>query len=167
KTGKEITEREWQFFESCYRNTYLEHLSTPYLNLDFFLKIGEAMPENLLLVVAYRAGKPVASALDFFDGERLYGRYWGAKEQHSGLHFETCYYQGLEFCIERKISVFEGGAQGGHKLARGFMPVRTWSAHWLAHPAFSRAVDEFLEREARGMEVHMAELEESAPFRRL
>ncbi len=166
KTGEAITEEDWHFFESCYRNTYREHHSSPYLNLEFFLKMGEAMPENLLLVIAYRAGKPIASALDLFDENRLYGRYWGAMEPHSGLHFETCYYQGLEFCIERKIHVFEGGAQGAHKLARGFMPVRTWSAHWLAHPAFSRAVDEFLGEEAKGMAMHMAELEESAPFRR-
>lgn len=167
KTGSEITEREWHFFESCYRNTYREHLSTPYLNLDFFMRIAEAMPENLLMVVASREGRAIAAALDLFDEKRLYGRYWGAIEQHSGLHFETCYYQGLEFCIERKIEVFEGGAQGAHKLARGFMPVQTWSAHWLAHPEFSRAVDDFLERESQGIAMHMAELEEAAPFRRV
>lgn len=166
KVGRAITEGDWAFFESCYRNTYRAHHSSPYLNLDFFLRIGTGMPENLLMVLAFREGRAIASALNFFDKDRLYGRYWGALEQFPGLHFETCYYQGLEFCIERKLSVFEGGAQGEHKLARGFLPVKTWSAHWLAHAGFSRAVDEFLALESEGISMHLSELNEAAPFRR-
>ena len=165
KTGRDIGESDWVFFDSCYRNTYSEHRSSPYLNLDFFLKMGETLADNLLMVIAYREGRAIASALDLFDGKRLYGRYWGAMERHSGLHFETCYYQGIEFCIERDIAAFEGGAQGAHKLARGFMPVQTWSAHWLAHPDFSRAVGAFLDKESTGMAQHIAELEEAGPFR--
>lgn len=164
--GRHINESQWEFFESCYRNTYIEHRSTPYLNLDFFLRLGAVLPDNILLVTAYRAGKPIAAAFNMFDGNRLYGRYWGSREYLPGLHFETCYYQALEFCIERNISVFEGGAQGGHKLARGFLPSTTWSAHWLAHPGFARAVDEFLEVESRGIAQHLDELNESSPFKR-
>lgn len=165
KTGEEIGEKDWVFFESCYRNTYEAHRSEPYLNLDFFLKMGEALSRNMLMVIAYRAGRAIASALDLLDGERLYGRYWGALERHSGLHFETCYYQGLEYCIEHNVAAFEGGAQGAHKLARGFMPVQTWSAHWLAHPDLSRAVGAFLDSESMAVKMDMMALEESTPFR--
>ena len=164
--GRDITEAQWVFFEACYRNTYNEHRATPHLNLDFFLRIGESLPDNLLLVMAHHQGRPIAAALNLFDGGRLYGRYWGTTAYVPGLHFEACYYQGLEFCIERKIAVFEGGAQGGHKLARGFLPVPTRSAHWLAHPQFAMAVDEFLARESRGVALQIGELAEASPFKR-
>lgn len=164
--GKDVTESQWAFFASCYRNTYIEHRSTPYLNLDFFLRMGAELPDNILLITAHREGRPIASALNLFDASRLYGRYWGALEYSPGLHFETCYYQALEFCIEKNIGVFEGGAQGGHKLARGFLPTPTWSAHWLAHPEFSRAVDEFLAIESRGISQNLDELNEASPFKR-
>ena len=163
--GRDASAEQWAFFEACYRNTYLQHRSTPYLNLDFFLRIGAALPDNILLITAYRDGQPIAAALNLFDRERLYGRYWGATEYAPGLHFETCYYQALEFCIARKISVFEGGAQGEHKLARGFLAVPTWSAHWLAHPEFARAVEEFLAREAQGVAQYLDELNEGSPFK--
>ena len=135
------------------------------MNLDFFRRIGAAMPENILLVIASRNGEPIASALNFFNGDALYGRSWGALEYHPGLHFETCYYQAIEFCIEQKIATFEGGAQGEHKIARGFLPETTWSAHWLAHPEFSRAVEDFLQREAKGMSQYVDELNDSNPFK--
>ena len=123
------------------------------------------MPENILLIIAERDGKPIASALNLWDATTLYGRYWGALEFHSGLHFETCYYQALEFCIERGIAVFEGGAQGEHKLARGFLPVKCHSAHWLKEPRFARAVEDFLERESGGIEQYVNELGDSSPFK--
>lgn len=164
--GTDITDQDWQFFNRCYAGTYRAHHSTPYLNLAFFKSIGESMPENLLLVVAELHGRPVASALNIFSDTALYGRYWGALEHVPMLHFETCYYQALEFCIERKIPVFEGGAQGEHKLSRGFLPSETWSAHWLAHPEFSDAVKRFLDRESAGMERYVDELNERSPFRR-
>jgi predicted N-acyltransferase len=123
------------------------------------------MPDNLLLVIGSRAGKPVAAALNMHNQDVLYGRYWGAAEFHSGLHFETCYYQAIEFCIARGLRAFEGGAQGEHKLARGLLPQRTLSAHWLAHPQFARAVEHFLARETRGVGSYLDELNEHTPFK--
>lgn len=163
--GMEIQTAHWEFFNHCYQNTYRQHHSTPYLNLDFFFRIGAAMPENIVLVLAERGGVPIASALNFRDDRNLYGRYWGAVEYHPGLHFETCYYRAIQYSIETGLETFEGGAQGEHKLARGFLPVETWSAHWLAHPEFSRAVENFLEREAQGMHQYIDELRDNSPFK--
>ena len=163
--GTDITDADWDFFVECYNHTYRAHFSTPYLNRKFFGLIGARMPANILLIVAEREGKPVASALNLFSEHTLYGRYWGGLAFHSGLHFETCYYQALEFCIARGIQTVEGGAQGEHKLARGFLPVKCHSAHWLKHPQFSRAVEDFLRRESGGMEQYVNELEGSSPFK--
>ncbi len=163
--GRDATEADWRFFKRCYDHTYREHYSTPYLNLDFFLRIGAAMPDNVLLVVAERDGRPIASSLLVYDRHALYGRYWGCVEHHPCLHFETAYYQPLEFCIERRIAAFEGGAQGEHKMARGFLPQQTWSAHWLAHPGFSDAVERFLAQEGKGVEAYVGELNERSPFK--
>jgi predicted N-acyltransferase len=124
------------------------------------------MPDAVLLVIAERDGRPIAAALDIFGGGTLYGRYWGALEHVPGLHFEACYYQAMEFCIERGIAMFEGGAQGEHKHARGFLPEATRSFHWLAHPDFSRAIDDFLGREGAGIDAYVDELNERTPFRR-
>ncbi|WP_096473060.1 GNAT family N-acetyltransferase [Burkholderia stabilis] len=170
-TGDRITDADWRFFSRCYRQTYREHYSSPYLNLEFFRTIGATMPENLLLVIAEADGKPIASALAVYrrgehGGGTLYGRYWGALEHVPCLHFETAYYQLLEFCIEAGLDTFEGGAQGEHKLARGFLPTVTHSAHWLAHPAFSDAVARFLERETEHIHAYVDELREHDPFRR-
>ena len=164
--GAEIREEHWAFFTRCYSNTYRAHRSTPYLNLAFFRRLGETLPEHVLLVLAELDGKPIAGALNIFSPSALYGRYWGALGHVPMLHFETCYYQALEFCIERGIALFEGGAQGEHKLARGFMPVQTWSAHWLKHPQFAAAVEKFLARESAGIESYVDELNERSPFRR-
>lgn len=163
--GIDATEADWRLFNRCYRHTYRDHHSTPYLNLDFFLRIGRTMPENIMLVIAERDGEPVASSMVIHNEDTLFGRYWGELEHVPCLHFETAYYQPLEFCIEQKIAVFEGGAQGEHKMARGFLPTRTWSAHWLAHPAFADAIERFLERESGGIESYIDELSERNPFR--
>jgi uncharacterized protein len=163
--GEQISESEWHFFKRCYDQTYADHYSTPYLNLDFFLRIGAGMPQHLLLVIAERKGKAIASALLVHDERTLYGRYWGALEHVPCLHFETAYYQPLEFCIARGVARFEGGAQGEHKMARGFLPHATHSAHWLAHPAFADAVDAFTRREGKGIEAYVDELRERNPFR--
>ena len=170
-TGDQITDADWRFFSRCYRHTYREPDSSPYLTLDFFRTIGATMPENLLLVIAEADGQPIASALAVYrrgehGGGTLYGRYWGAIEHVPCLHFETAYYQLLEFCIEAGLDTFEGGAQGEHKLARGFLPTVTHSAHWLAHPAFSDAVARFLERETEHIHAYVDELREHDPFRR-
>ena len=165
-TGREATGADWDFFTTCYRRTYRAHHSTPYLSRAFFGMLAERMPEALLLVIAERDGRPVAAALDLFGAGVLYGRYWGSVEHVPGLHFEACYYQAMEFCIERGLALFEGGAQGEHKHARGFLPETTRSFHWLAHPAFNRAVDEFLEREGAGIAAYVDELNERTPFRK-
>ncbi len=166
KVGREITHEDWRFFTRCYTLTYRTHMSSPYLNLAFFSRLGETLPEHVLLVLAEREGKPIAAALNVFSREALYGRYWGATQHLPCLHFETCYYQALDFCIERGIAAFEGGAQGEHKLARGFLPERTWSAHWLRHPQFADAIERFLAREAQGVERYADELAEHSPFRK-
>jgi predicted N-acyltransferase len=163
--GREIGEEDWKFFTRCYNGTYRAHHSTPYLNHAFFERLGQVLPGNVLLVVAELEGKPVASALNIFGPEALYGRYWGSMGYVPNLHFETCYYQAIEFCIERRIALFEGGAQGEHKLARGFSPVETCSAHWLRHPGFADAIEKFLDRESAGVERYMDELTERSPFR--
>jgi predicted N-acyltransferase len=163
--GTAIGARDWEFFHRCYSNTYAAHGNRPYLSLEFFLRIGAAMPENLLLVLAERAGAPIAAALDVVGGDALYGRYWGALEHVPLLHFEACYYQAIEFAIARGLARFEGGAQGEHKLFRGLMPEETLSAHWLAHPRFARAVEDYLAREAQGIAQYVNELHEHTPFK--
>jgi predicted N-acyltransferase len=164
-SGREADDADWDFFTWCYNRTYRQHYSTPYLNGAFFRHLATCMPDSLLLVIGSRAGKPVSAALNMHNQNVLYGRYWGAAEFHSGLHFETCYYQAIEFCIARGLRAFEGGAQGEHKLARGLLPQRTVSAHWLAHPQFARAVEHFLERERRGVGAYLDELNEHTPFK--
>ena len=163
--GAQIGERDWAFFFRCYRQTYREHGSTPYLNLEFFYRVGKSLPGHFVLIVAERDSVPIAASLNVRDAGRLCGRFWGALEHHPALHFETCYYQGIDYCIERGIEKFEGGSRGEHKLARGLLPVETCSAHWLARPEFATAVEQFLARETRGVEHYVDELNERAPFK--
>jgi uncharacterized protein len=164
RTGRDIRESDWAFFHQCYAQTYRLHRSTPYLNLRFFQDLGDALPNHTAMVLGHRSGLPVCAAFNLYDDQRLYGRYWGALEFVPGLHFEACYYQGMEFCIREKLNIFEGGAQGEHKLARGFMPVVTRSRHWLADGQFGQAVADFLKREGRAVESHVSELE--GPYKR-
>ena len=163
--GDEIRERDWAFFNRCYRQTYREHGSSPYLNLEFFSRIGRTMPQHTVMIVAERDGAAIASSLNLRGPGRLCGRYWGALQHHPALHFETCYYQGIDYCISRGIATFEGGSRGEHKLARGLLPVETCSAHWLARPEFADAIEKFLEREATGLEGYVDELNERSPFK--
>jgi uncharacterized protein len=164
-TGEQATAEQWAFFASCYANTRQIHHSPPALNDEFFLRIGTAIPRNTLLVIASREGKPIASALNIVTDKVLYGRSWGAFEFHSGLHFEVCYYQAMEFCMKHGIATFEGGAGGEHKLARGFLPVTTRSAHWLAHPQFTRAVEHYLQNETEAISGYVEDLYGRSPFR--
>ena len=166
REGTDIGADDWAFFAECYRNTYHAHGSRPYLNLAFFETLGRTLAGNVVLVIAYRDGERLAASFNVRTADRLYGRYWGCVESVPGLHFETCYYQVIEYCIARGIAVFEGGAQGEHKMARGLMPVATRSAHWLAHPQFAAAVQHFLEREGRGVAHYIDELRDHTPFRR-
>ena len=165
KTGAEISTADWAFFYTCYEGTYHAHGSTPYLSLEFFERIGATMPANVLLIIGARDGRPLCAALDIFDADTLWGRYWGATEYVPAMHFEACYYQAIEFCIEARIRRFEGGAQGIHKLARGLMPVTTYSAHAIADPAFADAIARFCERERIDVAHTVGELETATPFR--
>ena len=166
KVGNEITAADWAYFYLCYERTYEAHHSTPYLSLEFFERIGAAMPQNILMVTGTCEGRPVCAAFDVFDADTLWGRYWGATEYVPGMHFEACYYQAIEFCIAMGIRRFEGGAQGIHKLARGLMPVTTCSAHAVADPDFADAIAGFCERERSDIAHKVDELETASPFRR-
>ena len=174
--GADISVDDWDFFYRCYARTYREHGNPPYLTRDFFQRMADTMPEAWLLFVAERNGQPIATSLIALSAdvtragatsgpEVAYGRYWGALERVDCLHFEACYYQPLQWCIEHGVQRFEGGAQGEHKMARALMPVKTTSAHWLAHPAFADAIERFLEREGEGIENYMEHLDERSPFK--
>jgi len=163
--GEAIQRADWEFFERCYRHTYLAHGNRPYLSLEFFLRIGETLKPHCLLIVAERAGKPIAATLNLVSGGTIWGRYWGAAEHVPLLHFECCYYQAIEYAIANRLQRFEGGAQGEHKLFRGLLPVETHSAHWLAHPAFASAIEDYLKRETAGVARYVNELNEHSPFR--
>jgi predicted N-acyltransferase len=165
--GEQITKDDWDFFYRCYRQTYREHHSTPYLTRDFFSRMSATMAENWLLFIATREGKRIAASLICIDPQRkvAFGRYWGAVEHIPCLHFDACYYQPLAWCISNGYRRFEGGAQGEHKMARGLLPVTTWSAHWLAHPQFAEAVGDFLAREGEGIAGYLNELNDRLPFK--
>lgn len=164
--GEALKPEMLQFFYRCYQNTYQRHWGKPYLSLEFFLRWHQQAPNALLLVLAQRQGVPVACALNVRGGNVLYGRYWGCIEQVPGLHFETCYAQSIAYCIEHRIEWFEGGAQGEHKISRGLLPVKTFSAHWVADARFAEAIAEFLQRETQAVEDYVEELEQSSPFKR-
>lgn len=163
--GGQATQEDWDFFYRCYENTYREHHSTPYLTRAFFTEMAQQLPNNTLLVIAYQEGQRIASAFNVFDAQSLYGRYWGALAFVSGLHFEVCYYQAQQFCIERGIRYFEGGAQGEHKLARGFTPRPTTSFHQVIDANFEAAIRRFLAIESQGVANYHHELEERAPYK--
>lgn len=167
--GNEITLDDWSFFYLCYSNTYYSHRSSPYLKEQFFIELGTTMPENLHLIIAQLNGRPIAASLIFrnreINHERAYGRYWGAIEPIQNLHFETAYYQVIDWCIKEKISVFEGGAQGEHKIHRGMIPVNLHSYHYLFDQRFYKAVENFLQREGQAMYQYMNELEEHIPIK--
>lgn len=164
--GAAISAADWTLFERCYERTYLEHGNHPYLNHAFFTRMARDMPDNWLLFIAERAGQPIAASLIAVQGDVAYGRYWGALERVDCLHFEACYYQPLQWCMTHGIQRFEGGAQGEHKMARALLPVKTSSAHWLAHPAFADAVERFLAREGEGIGEYLAQLEARSPLRK-
>lgn len=178
--GQAISQADWDFFYRCYERTYLEHGNAPYLNRAFFQQLADTMAEQWVLFIAERDGRAIASSLiavsaystgaigqngGNFD-DVAYGRYWGALERVDCLHFEACYYQPLQWCIAKGYARFEGGAQGEHKMARALMPVKTSSAHWLAHPSFAEAVSRFLEREGDGIGEYLESLDQRSPLRR-
>ncbi len=165
--GAEIDAALWDFFHHCYRLTYRAHHSSPYLTRDFFGRVAETMCAHWVMFVARRGERPIGCSLIAIDpaSRTAYGRYWGCTEHVPCLHFEACYYRPLQWCIENGYRRFEGGAQGEHKMARGLMPTGTASAHWLGHPQFARAIQDFLARETSGLEAYADELREHTPFK--
>lgn len=163
--GRELTEARWDRFYVLYQATIQKYGAIPYLTRRFFSLVGERLA-GTVLILAEQAGTVIAGALFFRDHDCLYGRYWGTLAPLSGLHFETCYYQAIEYCLAKRLARFEAGAQGAHKLSRGFLPVATYSMHWLSHPQFNRAVEDFLMRENTGLEYYLHELNDHSPFHR-
>ena len=166
-TGRDITEAHWDAFFTFYMDTGSRKWGSPYLNRRFFSLLGEAMADRCLLILARRENRYIAGALNLIGGDCLYGRYWGAIEKHPHLHFEVCYYQAIDYAIEHKLARVEAGAQGEHKLARGYLPTPTYSAHWIADAGFRRAVARYLDDERRHMEEHRAALADYGPYKKL
>ncbi len=164
--GHELSATEWQVLHDFYLATYERKWGFPTLTLGFFREIGRTLGARVVVVFAYFEGRAVAGALMLAGGGTLYGRVWGCREQFHSLHFETCYYRGIDYCIEHGLERFQPGAQGEHKISRGFRPVPTWSAHWLAEPAFHDAVGRYLAEELPMMREQCEQLHELLPFRR-
>jgi uncharacterized protein len=165
-TGAAITEASWDALFAFYQQTGSRKWGRPYLNRKFFSLLGQTMAERCLIVMVKRGSRPIAGALHLIGGDCLYGRYWGAIEHHPCLHFEVCYYQAIEFAIEHKLARVEAGAQGEHKLARGYLPTGTYSAHYIADPGLRRAIADYLKRERAYVDAAGKELAEYAPFRK-
>lgn len=163
--GRNITERQLMVFFQFYQLTYAKHGRAPYLNLLFFNSLRESMPEQLLLILAQKDGAYVGAAFSLLGDACLYGRYWGCYQEYNSLHFEACYYQGLEFCIDNGLQGFDSGAQGEHKIARGFEPQLTYSAHWIADAEFSSAIEAFTRQEACVMEKYRNDATRLLPFK--
>lgn len=165
-TGSDLTESVWDAFFAFYIDTGSRKWGRPYLTREFFSQIGQSMADNILLIMAKRAGRTIAGALNFIGSDTLYGRHWGAIEHHPCLHFELCYYQAIEFAIAHRLARVEAGAQGEHKLARGYLPTTTYSAHYIADPALRRAVANYLSHERAYVEAAGRELAGASPFRK-
>ena len=165
-SGANIKEHHWDAFYRFYIDTGGRKWGTPYLTREFFSLIGETMADNILLVMCHREGRYVAGAINFIGGECLFGRNWGCIEDHPFLHFEVCYYQAIEYAIEKGLSRVEAGAQGQHKLARGYLPTHTYSAHWIVNDSFREAISHFLDQENRYIDEEIEYLDEHSPFRR-
>jgi predicted N-acyltransferase len=165
--GHETDKALWNDVYELISITFLRRGSMPYFSLEFFLEISARLPDNILVIVAEKDRSPVAAAVFYDTKNTLYGRYWGADASYNALHFETCYYQGIDYCIEHQRKRFEPGTQGEHKISRGFVPVATWSAHWLAHPEFFSAVERYLEAEARHVDSYVDALTSRIPYKKM
>jgi predicted N-acyltransferase len=164
--GGEMDAALWRTVYAFYADTFHRHGHEPYLNLDFFKRIARAMPEQMMLKIARVGADPIAVAIFFVGSEALYGRYWGAGGNFHSLHFEACYYQGIEYCIEKGLQRFEPGTQGEHKVPRGFIPTITHSAHYIADARFAAAIRDYAAREARGVDHYAAAVNEHVPYHR-
>src|SRR6201996_9178243 len=165
RLGTDLDERTLDQVYAFHRDTFLRHGHEPYLTRAFFSEAVRTMGESLMVKLAVREGRPVAAAVFFWSREALFGRYWGAAEDYNSLHFEACYHQGIEFCIERGIARFEPGTQGEHKVSRGFEPAITWSAHYIANRQFRNAIEEYLEREGQAVDAYAEEIQGHVPYR--
>jgi predicted N-acyltransferase len=163
--GTDIDDATWAEVYRLISITFMRRGSMPYFDLDFFLAVTTAQPETILVIGGYRQERLVAAAVFFRGPNALYGRYWGADEFVNALHFETCYYQGIDYCIDEGLALFEPGTQGEHKVSRGFTPQNTWSAHWLGHPEFFAAIGDYLDEEARHVDSYMDAVDERTPFK--
>ena len=163
--GDEMNDELWTTYHNFYINTFERKSGMATLSLDFFKELGQTMPRNVVIVFAKFQQRYVASAFNLRDQTALYGRHWGCSQDFHSLHFEACYYQGLEYCIDNGLHRFEPGAQGEHKISRGFLPTATWSAHWIAHPEFSQVVKNYTEHEQLGMQEYIAGLTEHSPYK--
>ena len=164
--GDEVSPQQWDLFSRFYAKTFEERYSLPTLNTGFFQDVGRSLGQQVILVLANHDGACIAGALMFRSDTTLYGRHWGCEQDFDSLHFEACYYQGIEYCIRHGLERFEPGAQGEHKIWRGFMPTWTYSSHWIAHPGFRLAIDDFLQWETPALEDYKATLEEGTPFKK-
>ncbi len=164
-SGSALTEHDWDVFYRYYQTTFLRKSGHVPFSRELFHTLGHTMPEDIVLVLAKHDEHPVAVALSFRGADSLYGRYWGASEHYHSLHFEACYYTGIDYCIAQQLAHFEPGAQGQHKISRGFLPTDTYSVHAIREPAFRRAIGDFLHREERAMEYHMKDLSSHSPYR--
>ena len=165
-SGPDLTEEHWDAFFEFYMDTGSRKWGQPYLTRDFFTRLHASMADKVVLIMARRDGRWIAGALNLRGSDTLFGRNWGCIEQHPYLHFEICYYQAIDYAIAHGLQRVEAGAQGEHKLARGYLPVPTYSAHWIADPAFRRAVADFLKRERQHIEADIAAYTEHSPFRK-
>ncbi len=163
-TGESLLPEHGKEMFEFYLSTISKKNAIAYLNEKFFIKVFERLKNNILYVQARKNEKPIAGAVYFYNSDRLYGRYWGAKEDMINLHFELCFYQGIEFCIKNKLSVFEAGAQGEHKISRGFRPIKTYSAHKFKHPGFHEAITQYIYNERKHIEQLIASLSQRLPF---
>lgn len=164
-TGSMMNDEQWEIFHHFYASTFAKKSGHPTLQLDFFREIGQSMSDSVLVVLARRQNKYVAGTFNMLGRTTLYGRHWGCNQDFHSLHFECCYYTPIEYCIRNNISRFEAGAQGEHKISRGFLPVPTWSAHWVADAGFRQAIGDFVSNEQRAIEDYMAHLYEHSPYK--
>ena len=165
-SGLDVSAVQWQIFYDFYAMTYLKKGSQPYLNLAFFQQIARTMGDQILLVLAYKDDSPIAAALNFIGKDTLYGRYWGCYDEYKSLHFETCYYQGLDYCIEQGLKRFDSGAQGEHKISRGFEPITTYSVHWIKEKRFTKAIQQFVTEEKIAVEQYKQNTTAYLPFKK-
>ena len=163
--GDEADAKQWEIYHRFYNSTFDRKYGYATFSQEFFQEIAETMPRNIVLVLAKHQDEYVAGAFNVRGTQTLYGRHWGCSQEFHSLHFEACYYQGLEYCINNGMQRFEPGAQGEHKIARGFLPAKTWSAHWIADERFKAPIEQFVNHELKGMEHYIAELQEHSPFK--